>query len=125
MRVLICGDRRWTNSELIHARLAALKEEHGNCLLVITGGANGADTIADQEAKKLGIDRVVFPANWEGRGLRAGFVRNELMLRMGKPDLVIGYHRFLRNSKGTKMMLDLGKTRGVPVEHHTGEVVNV
>jgi hypothetical protein len=106
MRVLICGSRDWKDEEAIRHQLLRLKEEHGLRLLVITGFARGADQIAAKLATELGIDTVAYPANWKGRGKSAGPVRNTIMLRHGRPELVIAFHNFLPNSKGTKNMIE-------------------
>jgi len=48
-------------------------------ILVIHGGARGADTLADLYAEKRGCETKVFPANWEVEGKAAGLHRNTLM----------------------------------------------
>src|SRR4051812_32460507 len=55
VKVLICGSRHWTDRLTIEKRLRMLwmSLAHGETLLVITGGARGADTIADDVAREL------------------------------------------------------------------------
>lgn len=115
MKVLICGDRNWDDAVLIKQKLRELQAEHGHCLLVVTDGERGAAEIANAHAKELGIDRCIFPVNREGRGLRAGFVRNELALRIADPDAVFAFHNFLPNSTFTQMLVKQAQSRGVPV----------
>lgn len=43
---------------------------------IISGGARGVDTFAEQYAKFNGHSFVVFNADWNGLGKSAGFVRN-------------------------------------------------
>jgi hypothetical protein len=51
-----------------------------------------ASKIEDSVCMELGVDRIKFPANWKGRGSSAGAFREQLMLRMLKPDLLVGFH---------------------------------
>lgn len=116
MRILICGDRNWKDREEIRRILKILLEEQPDFIL-IEGGARGADTIAKEEAKVLGIsdDRILeFPAEWDKFGKSAGVIRNRQMLDEGKPDLVIGLHNDLSKSKGTKDMITIAENVGIP-----------
>jgi len=105
VRLLICGDRKWDNYGSIANKLRALRKKCGITLTVITGGCEGADMLADDAAQRMGIDRVMFPANWEGRGKAAGPIRNQKMLDWCKPNLVWAFHHDLTKSKGTKDMV--------------------
>lgn len=115
MRVLICGDRAWRFPELVEQELVRLKAAHGDRLFVISGAATGADTHAAETAERLGIEQVIYPANWRGFGKAAGPIRNKRMLEEGKPDLVIAFHRYLPGSKGTKHMVGIAEKAGIPV----------
>lgn len=89
VRVLICGGRNYGNFRRVREIMERLKAE--GVAFVVTGGAPGADQLADREAERLGIDRVIFPANWTGRGTAAGFFRNEFMFNLTKPDKVVAF----------------------------------
>ena len=80
MKVIICGGR---NYHLTMPDVAWLNQFHVDRGLteVITGGARGADTDADLWAQHAAIARVVFPANREEVGEKAGPLRNMRMLR--------------------------------------------
>jgi len=43
---------------------------------LVSGGAKGADTLAERFAKELGIDCEVFLADWNKHGKAAGFIHN-------------------------------------------------
>ncbi len=80
--------------------------------LIITGGARGADTLGDELADELGIARVIFPANWSGEGRAAGFNRNQRMLDLIRPDLVIA----CEGGRGTADMVRRAERAGVRVQ---------
>lgn len=110
MRVLFCGDRNWTNRLMIIQAMHALTPS-----VVIEGEARGADRLAAECATELGIPVERYPADWDGRGLSAGYERNARMLVEGKPDFVAAFHSDIANSKGTRQMMALAHRAGVTV----------
>ncbi len=114
MKVLVTGDRDWTDREAIHSVLSKLQQQGYNEL--IEGGARGADTIAQEEAHRLRFRSMEhFPAQWDKYGKAAGHIRNRTMLDEGKPDLVVWFHNDLANSKGTRHMVNLALSYGIQV----------
>lgn len=112
MRVLVCGDRNWTDQNAITDRLAKLPQE----TTIIEGCARGADSFAESAAEFLAFDVEHYPALWKVYGKAAGPIRNQRMLDQGRPELVIAFHHDLANSKGTKHMVEIARKAGVPVE---------
>jgi hypothetical protein len=112
MRVLICGDRSWTDRETIEAYIKTLPPR----TIVIQGKCRGADWIARTFAIHYGHIIKDFPARWELYGKGAGSMRNKQMLTEGKPDLVVAFHNNLPESKGTKDMIMQAKAAGIPTE---------
>lgn len=113
MRVLACGDRRWSDMVTIRRRLADLAEAELPELL-IHGDAMGADRMAGYAAELLGIPTQPVPAEWQRYGKRAGHIRNQQMLDMA-PDLVLAFHDNLLASKGTRDMVRRARTAGILV----------
>lgn len=137
MRILICGDRHWTNYYVIlHAVMDILREKHiddPSKVYIIEGEAQGADLIGKQVAHAIGVpnDHILeFPAPWndvDGKpsnqlGKRnngspywklAGPFRNQQMIEFGQPNLVLAFHNSIANSKGTKNMLLLARKAGI------------
>jgi len=111
MRVLICGSRSWTDRKAIRDFLLTLPKSS----VVIEGEASGVDTIAREEAEKLGIEVLKFPADWKRYGRAAGPIRNRQMLVEGKPDIVVAFHSDISKSKGTLNMLRQAKERKFPI----------
>jgi len=89
--VLICGGRNFQSHTSGFRQLDAINRAKPFGL-VITGGALGADTVADDWANQRGIPRVIFPANWNGDGQRAaGPKRNQRMLDLMNVKLVVAF----------------------------------
>jgi len=109
MKVLICGDRNWTDVHSIAQEIMKLSIS----TVIIEGEAKGADTIAAVIGAYLGYEIERYPADWNKYQRAAGPIRNKQMLTEGKPDLVLAFHSDLEKSKGTKSMVMLAMTAGI------------
>ena len=109
MRVLICGDRNWSDFDTIFQYLSKLPKD----TVVIEGEARGADSMAREAARLLGLRVEPYPADWEKHGRAAGPIRNKEMLLKGRPDLVVAFHENIATSKGTKNMVDQALKAGI------------
>lgn len=114
MRLLVCGDRNWTNKELIRREVEGLRPD-----VVIHGAARGADVLGGMAARELGIEVIEFPAQWEKYGRAAGPIRNQQMLGEGKPTIVFAFNNKISESKGTKDMIRRARKAGLPVYLYT------
>jgi hypothetical protein len=80
LRVLVCGDRHWTQRNSVFNQLSYLHKTLG-VDIVIEGGCSGADLMARAWAEKHGVAFEQYDADWEGwaaKGNRyaAGPIRN-------------------------------------------------
>ena len=131
-KILVTGDRHYRNLELIADTLEGFLVEYGlnpEEVMLIHGGATGADTIADVCGKLLRMDVKPYPAHWrhtedcpegcsEVVGRAAGPIRNKKMIT-DHPDILIAFvfHDNLEESKGTKNMIELLKKATIPYRH--------
>jgi hypothetical protein len=115
MRVLICGARDYSDPLKIKRQVRMLKREFGVDLLIISGGASGADTYARIACSLLGVAFCEFPAAWEFFGRSAGPLRNKWMLRWGSPNRIYVFHDNIEISRGTKDMVNQATKAGVEV----------
>src|SRR3546814_6456627 len=69
--IAIVGSRSYPRPDLVQAYVAGLP---GGCV-VVSGGAPGVDSVAEAAAKAAGLETVVFHADWESLGRRAGPIR--------------------------------------------------
>ena len=109
-RVIVCGSRRWRDRDKITNRLADLPSD----TTVVHGGAGGADSIAGQEAEKLGLLVEIHKPDY---GLHphigAPLKRNTKMAELGA-DLCIAF--WVGSSSGTAHMISEARRCGIPVE---------
>jgi len=122
-RLLICGDRDWKNFQFILTKLSEFHQKTP-VEVVIEGEANGADMMARFAAERLGIPVLPFKANWGVYERAAGPIRNQKMLKEGKPTRVWAFHNFIENSKGTKHMVGISRKAGIPTEVFTEKELN-
>jgi predicted Fe-Mo cluster-binding NifX family protein len=115
MRVIVCGGRNYTEEEVIRKRLALLRDEHPDAI-VIHGAAPGADAWSGYVAGTLGLTVEVHPANWAKHGRAAGPIRNQEMLDSGV-DLVIAFP----GGRGTEDMIKRAERAGVEVQQVAGD----
>jgi hypothetical protein len=109
MRIIICGDRNWTNIKVIEDFILTLPKD----TVVIEGECRGADQLSGYVAKRHGLEVIPVPAEWKKYGKAAGPIRNKRMLDEYKPDLVVAFHNHIEDSKGTADMISQAKIAGV------------
>jgi hypothetical protein len=111
MIILVCGDRKWVDKELI---MEVLSQWKGKAVNIVTGAASGADALAGECARELKLSLIEVPADWKLYGRAAGPLRNKRMLAL-KPGLVIAFHDSLATSKGTANCVKQARALGITV----------
>lgn len=113
MNLAIIGSRTFNNYELLKKELQPfLNEEIKNSLIVISGGARGADILGEKWAKENKIRTLIFLANWQKYGKKAGFIRNYDIIN--NCDAVVAF--WDGKSKGTAHSLNLAKEQNKPIK---------
>ena len=112
LKALVCGDRNWSNREVIRSWLLKLQDLGYDTIL--EGEANGADSIAREEAERIGMKVEKYPADWSRYGRAAGPIRNRRMLDRN-PNLVLAFHNDISHSRGTADTVNEAKKRGIRV----------
>ncbi len=80
MKVLVIGSRGFDDYELLKETLDDLLSNASD-IEIVSGGAKGADSLAERYAKEKGCSCRVFPAEWSKYGKSAGYLRNAEMHR--------------------------------------------
>lgn len=108
-RILVTGSRRWDDLPRLAFFLGeaigvlSMKDEivvvHGHC-------PTGADAMADALCRRYDIPVERHPADWPQYGRRAGFIRNDEMVKAGA-DVCLAFIR--DRSRGATMCADLAE----------------
>lgn len=106
--VAIVGSRDFADEQAVRAYVRALPTG----TTVVSGGARGPDSWAENEARLCALGVVVFHAEWDRLGRRAGFLRNKLIV--DRADRVVAF--WDQRSRGTQHTIDLAREAGKPVE---------
>lgn len=120
MRVLVTGSRDWADAETV---LDAFREVGSGAHTLVSGGARGADRIAEIIAAGLGWIVEQHPADWTAYGRSAGYKRNAVMVDLGA-DVCLAFIRECNaercidpkphQSHGARHTADLAEKRGIP-----------
>jgi len=107
MKVAIIGSRTFDDYDLLQKSLEPYKSK---ITLVVSGAAKGADSLGEKWAINNNIKTLIFPADWNKYGKRAGFIRNEDIIK--NCDGVIAF--WDGKSKGTAHSLSLCEKNDKP-----------
>lgn len=110
-RALVCGGRDYSDHARLWQVLSHYHSESGGFSVLIMGVARGADTLAGEWAEWTGVPVLPFPADWKMFGRADGPMRNAVMLRDGRPDVVIAFP----GGSGTADMCRQAKAANLPV----------
>lgn len=105
MKLLIVGSRSITDFDL--SKYIPEGVDH-----IISGGANGVDTLAEKYADEHGIPKTIVRPEYNRYGKAAPLRRNEVMVDMADTVLVI----WDGVSRGTQYTVKYAKKQGKPVE---------
>lgn len=124
MKVLITGDRDWSDYETV---VAALSQFPAGTIL-IHGKCRGADIICAAIGEALGFVVREYPADWVKYGpYAAGPIRNQQMIDVENTieepiDVCLAFHNDILNSRGTKDMVKRAKKAKIEVREITSLV---
>ena len=109
-RIIVAGSRSYNDFD----RLCTVMDDFippNTTVEIVSGGAKGADRLAEEFAHLRHMDLKIFRANWNAYGKRAGIVRNE---RMGDyADALVAFWN--NRSPGTKHMIHYARMKKLKV----------
>lgn len=103
----IVGSRLFNDYEFMKRIL----DRFFSCKIIVSGGAKGADNLAEKYAKENNIATIIFPAEWDRYGKSAGFKRNKIIV--DNSDLIIAF--WDGKSKGTANTIKLAREQNKEV----------
>jgi hypothetical protein len=120
MRVLVCGGRDYSDYGAVKRELDKLARMAGMLrvvLVVIEGGARGADALAVQwcEENPGNLQHIKVRADWAEHGRRAGPIRNQRMINEENPSVVLAFP----GGRGTEDMVRRAEKAGIEVRRIT------
>jgi hypothetical protein len=102
MNLAIVGTRNFNNYDLLKSII--LQNYNLNDInYIVSGGARGADSLAEKFALDFGIETKIFLPDWDKYGKSAGYIRNCLIIE--NADIIVAF--WDGQSKGTKHSIDL------------------
>lgn len=107
MKIAIVGSRDYKDLHKVVQYIESLPSDTE----IVSGGARGVDTVAEQTANRVGLKCTVFHADWKRYGKRAGMIRNHTIRQY--VDKVVAFHD--GKSKGTQNMIDKSILMNVPL----------
>lgn len=77
VKLAVVGSRTFSDYATLNMILNKIKNEYNlKYIQIISGGAKGADTFAERYAEINKIPKLIFKADWNKFGKRAGMIRN-------------------------------------------------
>lgn len=115
LRILVTGGRDYTDRAAVTRALRHLGANYifgfrPDDVVLIHGAATGADTLAAEEAVRLGWKVEPHPADWKQYGAAAGPIRNNHMVELGAH-----YCLAFPGGEGTKNCRRLALNAHIPV----------
>jgi hypothetical protein len=109
MRVAVVGSRKFPDLQLVRDYVRTLNPATD---AIVSGGAEGVDSVAEYEAEAQGIPCETHLAQWQQYGKRAGMVRNHHIIA-GASHVVAFWDG---ESPGTRHSMTLAQQAGKPLK---------
>lgn len=109
MKLAVIGSRKFTDEALLRRYLDELRP---SIEAIVSGGAKGADKMAEAWAKDNNIPTIIFLPEYDKYGRGAPLKRNHLIVAEG--DIVLAF--LSGESKGTRYTIKVAEKAGKPVK---------
>lgn len=110
MKIAIVGSRTITDKDLVFGFIEECHNFDSRYDKIVSGGAKGVDSLAEQYASENNIGTIIFKPLWEVYGRKAGIIRNADII--GKCDKCICI--WDGESHGAKNDIELCEQMGKP-----------
>lgn len=107
MKLAVIGSRSFTDYD----QLKTLLKDHG-ITEIISGGASGADFLAERFAREHHLKLTVFRPDWDTHGRAAGIIRNRTIVDVA--DAVVAF--WDGASRGTAFTIKYAQAQNKPIE---------
>ena len=106
MKLAVVGSRTFDDYRLLKSVVSRFKPA-----IIISGGAKGADQLAERFARESGLPLMVFKPEWKRFGRAAGPARNKQIVAEAHGVVAFWDGR----SRGTRSTINLARKMGKPV----------
>lgn len=113
MKIGIVGSRTFLDYELVKKALSEYLDKYED-LVIVSGGAKGADSLAEQFADDHNLQKIIFNPDWKKYGKIAGILRNRMIIK--ESDMIIAF--WDGKSRGTKSTISMAKQNDKEVVIH-------
>lgn len=110
-RLAIVGSRNFENYSHLKEVMTDFNSQYGFPSTIVSGGAKGADKLAERYAKENNIPIIVFRPIWSKYGRGAGIIRNRDIVKQSTHMVAF----CIDHSKGTMNSINLAKEKGIHV----------
>jgi hypothetical protein len=107
MKIAIVGSRSFNDYDLLKESILS-KVRIEEIDMMVSGGADGADSLGELFAKLNNIPTKIYRPNWNKYGKKAGIIRNEYIIEYS--DIIFAF--WDGESKGTKNSIDIAQRKG-------------
>jgi len=111
MKLAVIGSRTYINRQKIFEELTLFHLEK-SISLIISGGAKGADLLAQEWAQSAGVETQIFLPDWKKFGKSAGVIRNKNII--DSCEYCIAFWDGI--SKGTLNSINLAKAKKISLK---------
>jgi len=107
LKIAVVGSRGFNDYDYMTSILNNIED----ITLIVSGGAPGADRLAEMYADQNNINKLILKADWDKYGKSAGMIRNKDIV--DNAEFIIAFWDGV--SKGTKNSIDRAKKAGKQV----------
>lgn len=114
-KLLIAGGREFNDYFKLKEEANKIIRNVDGKIVIVAGGARGADNLAKLFAREKNYDYEEHPADWDTYGKSAGYRRNVEMAKSilkSKDGALLAF--WDKQSKGTYNMIDIAKSNHIP-----------
>lgn len=102
MKLAVVGSRGFSSRSMVENYLIQ-RLTYGGVHAIVSGGAVGPDTWAQELATRNDVPFILYPARWDLYGKRAGAVRNDMIVKAA--DEVVAF--WDGKSPGTRITIEM------------------
>jgi hypothetical protein len=110
-KVAFVGSRDFKDSDIILRAMERMVDRFESDIVIVSGGARGADLFSQIHADSLQIGHQTFYADWESHGRRAGALRNQQIVDASS--VLLAFTCGTSITRGTSITVEMARKKGI------------